>query len=421
METSQPSRDDGPSTQQLDPAATVPTETSQPQDVQEPILMETSQSGSQTTGPNEVPQEAVDPSPDGPPPVFPTGSIEGRITPEVPPPRDPESDDGWAQIDRVGGWRAVISPFGAMDQVPAQNKAVWAWAWGEVVQRIQSADSGLDLDRALMWLLFLPQGLCRKPRRGGIQGRGFVNKRFIALAEGNWGELVNLWESDLEVELSKQQRRRDPQTPDPLREEARKTMEVVGLLAKGQIHRAVDRINSFGVADLGDPSVMDQMVQKHPPRWEGLKDRVKLGNPIDNLNGLRDSLLDLKKGGSPGSGGLRAEYLITLAETLDDDKMSALESFGLRYLRGDLPPWFYTVFLASQSVALYKDSGKEAVRPIGVKHSLVRTFHREVVKQNRGEFVSYLEPEQLALSKGGGRSWSTVSGPSWRKTPTLWL
>ena len=84
--------------------------------------------------------------------------------------------------------------------------------------------------------------------------------------------------------------------------------------------------------------------------------------------------------------------------------MSALESFGLRYLRGDLPPWFYTVFLALQSVALYKDSDKDAVRPIGVKHSLVRTFHREVVNQNRGKFVSYLEPEQLALSKGGAEA-----------------
>ena len=82
--------------------------------------METNQSGSQT-GPNEVPQEAADPSPDGPSLVFPTGSIEGRITPEVPLPRDPESDDGWAQIDRVGGWRAIISPFGAMDQVPEQG------------------------------------------------------------------------------------------------------------------------------------------------------------------------------------------------------------------------------------------------------------------------------------------------------------
>ena len=60
MVLSQPSRDDGPSTQQLDPATAVPMETSQPQDNQEPIpsephndqeaiLMETSQSGSQTT------------------------------------------------------------------------------------------------------------------------------------------------------------------------------------------------------------------------------------------------------------------------------------------------------------------------------------------------------------------------------------
>ena len=121
--------------------------------------METSQSRSQT-GPNEVSQEAAAPSPDGPSLVFLTGSIEGRIPPEGPLPRDPESDDGWAQIDRVGGWRAVISPFWAMDQIPAKNKAVWAWAWGEVVQMIQSADLGLDLDRALMWLLFLPQGLC---------------------------------------------------------------------------------------------------------------------------------------------------------------------------------------------------------------------------------------------------------------------
>ena len=43
-------------------------------------------------------------------------------------------------------------------------------------------------------------------------------------------------------------------------EEALKTTEVVNQLAKGKIYRAMDRINSFGVADLGEPSVMDQMV-----------------------------------------------------------------------------------------------------------------------------------------------------------------
>ena len=101
-------------------------------------------------------------------------------------------------------------------QVPAQNKAFWGWAWGEILQNIQSADSRKDLDRALMWLLFIPQGLCRKPRRGGVKGRGFVNKTLNALAEGNLGQLITLWESDLEAELSKRRRRPpDPQTSDP--------------------------------------------------------------------------------------------------------------------------------------------------------------------------------------------------------------
>ena len=38
------------------------------------------------------------------------------------------------------------------------------------------------------------------------------------------------------------------------------------------------------------------MVLKHPPRRDGVNERVKLGNPIDNLYGLRDSLVDLRKG-----------------------------------------------------------------------------------------------------------------------------
>ena len=113
------------------------------------------------------------------------GSLRDRISPDIPPPRLPpagDSDIEWAQIDRIGGWKAIISPFGAIDQIPAQHKAVWAWAWGAILVKVQSAVSDLDLDRALMWFLFLPQALCRNPRRGGVQGRGFINKRFNALA-----------------------------------------------------------------------------------------------------------------------------------------------------------------------------------------------------------------------------------------------
>ena len=57
------------------------------------------------------------------------------------------------------------------------------------------------------------------------------------------------------------------------------------------------------------------------------------------------------------------------------------------------------MFLAAQYVALHKDSDKEAIRLICVKRSLIWNFHKEVVKQIRGMFMSYLEPEQLTISK----------------------
>ena len=77
---------------------------------------------------------------------------------------------------------------------------------------------------------------------------------------------MDLWESDLEFELAKKLRRERHGPKDPLIEEGKRTLEVVNLLSKGKIHRAVDQMNSFGVANLEDPSVMDQMVQKYPER-----------------------------------------------------------------------------------------------------------------------------------------------------------
>ena len=99
---------------------------------------------------------------------------------------------------------------------------------------------------------------------------------------------------------------------------------------------------------------------------------------------------------------LRPEYLTTLAEVLDANGMTLLEDFGLRYLQGDMPAWFYSVFLSSQAVALYKTEEKTAVRPIGVRHMLVRVLHREVIKQNKAEIISYLEPEQPAVQNATG-------------------
>ena len=75
---------------------------------------------------------------------------------------------------------------------------------------------------------------------------------------------------------------------------------------------------------------------------------------LDNLAGLRESLLELEPGISQGTGGKKAEYLAVLAQRMEDQDMELLEEFGIKYLKGGLPEWFYSVWLSLQTVPLFK-------------------------------------------------------------------
>ena len=93
--------------------------------------------------------------------------------------------------------------------------------------------------------------------------------------------------------------------------------------------------------------------------------------------------------------------LSLLAEQFEAEDMSRLERFCLGYVHGSLPPWVYSVFQSQQAVALYKTLDQDSVRPLGLKHPLIKTTHKEVIKANRVELQHYLEPQQIALSSAG--------------------
>ena len=65
--------------------------------------------------------------------------------------------------------------------------------------------------------------------------------------------------------------------------------------------------------------------------------------------------------------------------------MKLFEEFGLAYSAGELPPWFYRVFQSLQTVAPFKDSEQVAVRPLGLKNSMVKMFNKEVMSQSKPE------------------------------------
>ena len=73
--------------------------------------------------------------------------------------------------------------------------------------------------------------------------------------------------------------------------------------------------------------------------------------------------------------GLRAGFLITLAENLEEEKIQLLEHFDMRQLEGTLSPGYYKIAKTVMTVPTFKTNQTNTVRPLGVKNQLIRTFH----------------------------------------------
>ena len=338
------------------------------------------------------------------------GDVASRLEPTIPGPCEGEplvDADGWREIDRLSAWECEMNIFTSMEEVPSPFEVGWGKAATRVLTVILNAPDQEELDRALKWWLILPAALLRQARRGGQNGRGRaeVAARFRAAAEGDWGFLI----TSLRTDRAKEMKRRETESRRAARP-ARSEEEVMRLkrkaalvhLSKGQVSKAVSRLTSHGVADTRNPTVMAALKSKYIARSRELPASVTMGQPVDNVAGLKDALLNLGTGTSPGTGGMRPEFLTTLAEVMEEGDMTKLEDFSMLYLTGALPPWFYAVWGSVTTVPLFKTRERTSLRPVGVMTPLIRTLHSLVIKENRAVLTSFLEPQQLCMSLSGG-------------------
>ena len=315
-----------------------------------------------------------------------------------------EDSEGWNLIDQWGVWDCRLCEFPTRQDIPREYREVWAAALDKIFRKINEASEGIELERGLKWLLIIPKAVFRQSKRGGKAGKGLIAKRINCLVKGDWGGLLNLLESDCK-QVKIESKRVKGKAHEEVREEIeleKKRKNAMLLLSKGLISKAARRINSYGIGNMADPTVLQQMEAKYPARGHPLPGSVSRGQCVDNLRGLRGVLLDLKAGVSPGTGGMRPEFLTCLAELWSEEQMELLEQFGMRYLTGQLPPWWYKVWLSLTTVALYKTPEQQSVRPVGIEPCLARTFHKMVNSENRAVLVKYFEPQQVVVSVAGG-------------------
>ena len=303
----------------------------------------------------------------------------------------------------LGVWECALCEFRTLEEVPPPFRQKWSRALSFILRKILSAESEEDLTRGLKWFLFSAQAFFREPKRGGTKGQsnGLIAARFDCLIRGNWGSLVTLWQTDKGSLTPRQGSSKKPQREDgPALSAAKLRKTVLSMLARGQIGRAVRRICSHGVASMNDPIVRSSLQAKYKPREKDLPATVTKGQCLQALGGMRESLLELTTGVSPGFGGLRNEHLRCFAETAEEEDVRTLENFSLKYLNGDFPPSFSKVWNSVSTVPLYKPDG--TLRPVGIKPSFIRELHKNVIRGNRGILADYLEPQQMALSQAGG-------------------
>ena len=94
---------------------------------------------------------------------------------------------------------------------------------------------------------------------------------------------------------------------------------------------------------MDNPQVQAALQAKYTMRGRDLPAAVTKEQCLDRLD-MRDSLLKLDPGVSPGFGAMRNEHLRCLAEVWEPQDLALLEEFGLQYLNGNLPPFFYKVW-----------------------------------------------------------------------------
>ena len=76
--------------------------------------------------------------------------------------------------------------------------------------------------------------------------------------------------------------------------------------------------------------------------------------------------------------------------------MKLLEAWAQRFLQGELPPWFYVVWLSIQTVPLFKNARRDTIRPIGMQNPLFKLINRLMIRENEPELVEFLEPQPAA-------------------------
>ena len=268
-------------------------------------------------------------------------------------PDDPNCAD-WAAIDAIDPWACALNAIPLMRELPAQFREGFATAFGEAIRKVLSGihnNEHEDRDRALKWVLVVPQLLLRNSRvRGAGRALQVLTKRFEAWEHRDFRTLLQHWQRDCARATAA-----PPPTPPPGKSNDLRKVEA--LIADGEIAAAVRLLLSDGVADHTAEAIVQQMASKHPVRQQPVGPCSGQRTPAVAVD-LGPTLRGLRKRAAAGVTGPHNEHLRYLAFQYESAggsaALPALNKFATLWANGGLPGWYHMLVSTAKLVALVK-------------------------------------------------------------------
>ena len=256
--------------------------------------------------------------------------------------------NSWRAVDALHLDMALVSPFKHQRLVPKEAMLAWSQAYSLAANRLASAINSSargrlnKVRRATWWYAALPALLLRSTTTNSSKTAKAILSRCIQFITGDYGALINSWDSDYVKATSKLKSHRKDSTE-------KRIAQAIGMIKSNRPHgisRATNMILGHGVTSCDNININEQMIKKHPLSSGTWEPHVVAADGSDDivLTGVGNILDKTDYDVGTGPRGLKGHHVYCLNRALnpmaneEGPAINAFTELGIIIL-GNACPW----------------------------------------------------------------------------------
>ena len=289
--------------------------------------------------------------------------------------------------------------------VPRNCVILWCQVYGEITMKLLDAirSSGPDRHRrigtAARWYLGMPQ-IFLNDKGNYVDNQTIIERRLTQFLAGDFAGVLTEWRKAKD----RARRRAKPPKQDT---HPRRVTQCIKLFFKGYVSRGLRVLTGHGRANPEDPSIVNQMKEKHPPEiWDHEVWTVADNPSMKQAPAVVRNTPSVTGVGARGFHAGHVKQLYTAKTTGDISAKKTFEELGQAYLSCQMPTWLRRAFNGGLLTPLVKKPATAGetpdARPTNARDIDVSIWLKTIQRQSNTAIRRTLIPQQLAVAVKGG-------------------